>query len=89
MQEILQLPQQRAHAAAGEKILHVAVADRLEVHQDRGRVRQFVEPLQGHRNAGAPGDRGQMNDGVGRAPDRQQDAQRVLDGLLIDNLVRR
>ena len=30
-----------------------------------------------------------MNDGVGRAADRQQNAQRVLDGLLIDNLVGR
>ena len=89
VQKILQLAQQRAHAAGGEEILHVAVADRLEVHQDRRRVRQFIEPLQGNRNAGASGNRGQVNDGVGRAADRQQDAQRVLDGLLIDDLVGR
>jgi len=45
VQKILQLAQQRAHAAAGEEILHIAVTDRLEIHQNRGRLRQFIEPL--------------------------------------------
>ena len=45
MQQLLQFAQQRAHAAGGEEILHVAVADRLEVHQHRRRVGQFVELL--------------------------------------------
>src|SRR5258708_2992790 len=44
MQQILQLPHQRAHAAAGEEILHVTVADRLQVHHHPRRVRQLVEP---------------------------------------------
>ena len=69
MQQILQFAQQRADAAGGEEILHVAVADRLQVHQHRRGVGQFVEPLQRHRHAGAAGDRGQMDDGVGRAAD--------------------
>ena len=46
MEQRLELAQQRAHAAGGKKILHVAVADRLEVDQHRRRVRKLVELLQ-------------------------------------------
>ena len=46
MQQVLQFAHQRAHAAGGEEIFHIAVADRLQVHQHRRGVGQFVEPLQ-------------------------------------------
>ena len=46
MQQRLELAQQRAHSAGGKKILHVAVADRLEVDQHRRRVRELVELLE-------------------------------------------
>ena len=45
MQKIFDLAQQRAHAAGGEEIFHVAVTDRLQVHQHRCRVGQFIEPF--------------------------------------------
>ena len=89
MQQILQLAHQRADAAGGEEILHVAGADRLQVHQHRRGVGQLVELLQRHRNAGAAGNRRQMDDGVGGAADRQQHAQRVLHRFLVDDLVGR
>ncbi len=87
--QVLQFAQQRAHAAGGEEILHVAVADRLQVHQHRRRVGQFVELLQRDRQAGAAGDGREMDHRVGRAADGEQNAQRVLDRLLVDDLVRR
>src|SRR5262249_13771752 len=42
----LELAQKRAHPAGGEKILHIAVADRLEIDQYRSRVGELVELLE-------------------------------------------
>jgi hypothetical protein len=42
----LELAQKRAHPAGGEKILHIAIADRLEIDQYRSRVRKLVELLE-------------------------------------------
>ena len=89
MQQRLQLAQQRAHAAGGEEILHVAVADRLEIDQHRRRVGELVELVERHLHAGAAGDRGEMDDRIGRAAERQQHAQRVLDRLRVDDAVGR
>ena len=89
MQQRLELAQQRAHAAGGEEVLHVAVADRLEVDQHRRGVGQAVELVERDLHAGASGDRGQMDDRVGRAAERKQHAQRVLDRLRVDDLVGR
>ena len=85
MKQRLQLAQQRAHAAGGEEILHVAVADRLEIDQHRRRIRELVELIERDLDAGAAGDRGQMDDRVGRAAERKQDAQRILDRLRVDD----
>ena len=89
MQQRLELAQQRAHAAGGEEILHVAVADRLEIDQHRRRIREPVELIERHLHARASGDRGQMDDRIGRAAERKQHAQRVLDRLLVDDAVGR
>ena len=89
VEQRLQLAQQRAHAAGGEEVLHVAVADRLQVDQHRRRVGQLVELIERHLHAGAAGDGGQMDDRVGRAAERQQHAQRVLDRLGVDDPVGR
>ena len=89
MQQRLELAQQRAHAAGGEEILHVAVADRLEIDQHRRGIRELVELLERHLDAGAAGDRGEMDHRIGRAAEREQDAQRVLDRLRIDDPVGR
>ena len=62
MQQRLELAQQRAHAAGGVKVFHVAVADRLEIDQHGRRIRQRVEMIERDFHAGAAGDRGQMND---------------------------
>ena len=45
MQQVAQFAQQRADAAGGEEIFHVAGADRLQIHQHRRGVGQFIEPL--------------------------------------------
>ena len=89
MEQRLELAQQRAHAAGGEEILHVAVADRLEIDQHRRRVGQLVELIERDLHAGAAGDRGQVDDRIGRAAERQQHAQRVLDRLGVDDAVGR
>ena len=89
MQQVFQFTHQGAHAAGSEEVLHVAVADRLQVHQHRRGVGQFVELLQRHEQAGAACDRGQMDDRIGGAADGQQDPQGVLDGFLIHDFVGR
>ena len=85
----LQLAQQRAHAAGGVEVLHVALADRLEVDQHRRLVGDLVEARERDLDAEPAGDRGQVDDGVGRAADRHQHPDRVLDRLLGDDLARR
>ena len=81
VQQRPQLAQQRAHAAGGVEVLHVALADRLEVDQHRRLVGERVEPLERQADAEPAGDGGQVHDGVGRAADRHQHADRVLDRL--------
>ena len=88
MQQVLDLAHQRAHAAAGKEVFHIAIADRLQVHQHRRGVGQFVELFERDRNAGAAGDRREMDDGVGRAADGEQNAQRVLDRFRRDDFRR-
>ena len=46
VQQRPQLPQQRAHAAGGMEVLHVALADGLEIDQHGRLVRELVEALQ-------------------------------------------
>src|SRR5262249_57083108 len=43
MEQRLELAEERTHPAGGEKILHVTVADGLEIDQYRNRVRQSIE----------------------------------------------
>ena len=81
VQQRLQLAQHRADAAGGEQILHVMRPGRLQIDQDRRRLADLVEPVEIDIDAGAPGDRGQVQHRVGRAADRHQHAQRVLDRL--------
>src|ERR1700687_1416740 len=52
---------------------------RRQIDEDRGRIADLVEALQIDVDAGAAGDRSQVQDRVGRTADRHQDAQRVLD----------
>ena len=75
----------RADAAGGEQVGHVVLAGRLEIDQDRRFVGQRVEALERHRGADAAGDGGEMDQRIGRAADRQQHAQRVLDRLRGDD----
>src|SRR5690606_11651286 len=77
-----------ADAAGGEEVFHIVRARRLQVDQDRGRVRQFVELPEIDPDAGAAGDRRQVEDGVGRARNGQKDPQRVLYRLRGDDVRR-
>ena len=82
MQQRLQLAQHRAHAAGGVEVLHVVLAGRLEVDQHRRRSRKARSAcFRSTVMPSAAGDRGEVDDRVGRAADRQQHAQRVLDRL--------
>ena len=88
MQEIAQLLQYRRHAATGKEVFHVIGADGLQVDQHRRLVRQPVETVEIDLDPGTPRDGGEMDNGVGRAGDRQQHPPGVLDRLLGDDLAR-
>src|SRR6266550_1416721 len=51
-------------SAGAEQILHVIGHGRLQIDQHRGGIADLVEPLQIDVDAGAPGDRGQVQHGV-------------------------
>ena len=85
VQQRLELAQQRAHAAGGEKILHIAVADRLEIDQHGRRIGEPVELCERNFHAGASGDGGEVDHRVGRAAEREQGTQRVLDRFRVDD----
>ena len=86
MQQVAQLPHQREHAAGGVEILHVALAGGLQVHQDRGFLAQRVQPLEVDLHPDPAGDGGQVDQRIGRAAEREQHAQRILDLFLGDEL---
>src|SRR4030095_1599707 len=60
-----QLAKNGAHAAGGVEILHVTVANRLQIDEDGGLVRDFVEAFKRNPNAQASSDGGQVDDGIG------------------------
>ena len=80
IEQRLQLVQHGAHSACGEEILHVMRTGRLQIDQHRRRIGEFVQALERHGNAEAAGDSGEMNDRIGRASDREQHPERILDG---------
>ena len=89
VQQRLELAQHRAEPAGREQVLHVVRPGGLEVDQHRRPVAQLIEALQRHLDAGAAGDRGEMQDAVGRAADREQHAERILDRSGRHDLTRR
>src|SRR6266404_3895724 len=86
MQQRLEFAQQRAHAAGGEEIFHVAVADRLEIDQHGCRIREPVELCERNFHPGAPSDRGEVDHRVGRAAERKKGTQCVLDRFCVDDV---
>ena len=74
--------QEPADAAGGEEILHVALARRLQVDEDRRLVGEAVEAVKVELEPEPSGHRGKMHDGVGRARDREQRPDRVVDAGL-------
>ena len=80
----------RSPACGGEQILHVDAGPVGFRSTSTGvGVADLVEPVEADIDPGAPGDRGEVQDGVGRAADRHQHAQRVLDRFLGNDLVGR
>ena len=69
------------------EVLHVALAGGLQVDQHRRLVGKLVEALEVELQAEPAGDRGKVDDGVGRAADRQQRPHRVVDAPLRDDPV--
>jgi hypothetical protein len=89
MEQGRQFAQHRAQAAGGVEVLHIVFAGGLQVDQDRRRVAEFVQAVESDPDPGAPGDRGQVDDAVGRAADRQQHAQGVFHRRFADHPRRR
>src|SRR6476469_1664961 len=87
MEQWLEFAQKRAHSAAGKKILHIAIADRLQIDQHGRRVGELIELIETNLYAGAPRDRGEVNDRIGRTAERQENAQRVVHRLCVDDAV--
>ena len=83
----LQLVQHGAHSACSEEILHVMRAGWLQIDQHRRRIGEFVQALERYANAEAAGDCGEMNDRIGRASDREQHPERILDGGRCDDTI--
>ena len=81
VQQRFQLAQHRADAAGGEQILHVVRAGRFQIDQNRRRLADLVEPAEIEVDAGPSRDRGQMQYRIGRAADRHQHPQRILDRI--------
>ena len=57
MKERLELREHGTHAAGGEEILHVVLADRLQADQHRGRSAELVEALKRKLDAEPASDR--------------------------------
>ncbi len=77
---VAQLLHQLGHATGPVEMLHVVVARRLEIDQHRHLTADGVELLEIDREAGAPRDRGEMHQRIGRAADRLQHRERVPEG---------
>ena len=71
------------------EVLHVVVADRLQVDENRRRLGELVETFERELEPGAAGDRGEVEDRVGRAGQSEDHPQRVLYGFRRDDAVRR
>ena len=77
--EIAELRHQLRHAAGMMEMLHVMLARRFQVDQHRHLAAELVEGFEIDAMFGAVGDRGQMNQAVGRAADRLQHDLRVAE----------
>ena len=71
------------------EVLHQVRARRLQVHEPRRRAAELVEAAQWKLDFHAPRVRDQMEDCVGRARDRVQYADRVLEGIRGEDVRRR
>ena len=74
-------------SAGAVQVFHVVPARRLQIDEHRRLPAHPVELREIDGDAEPAGDRGQVNDAVGRSADREQDAQRVLDGFAGEDLV--
>ncbi len=77
--EVAELRHQLRHAAGMMKVLHVMLARRFQVDQHRHLAAELVETFQIDAVLGAVGDRGEMNETVGRAADRLQHHLRIAE----------
>jgi hypothetical protein len=86
MQEREQLLEDHGQAAGVEEILHQIFARRSQVDEERRGLRQVVEALERQLDAGAAGDRDEVDDRVGRSADGHVGPDRVVEGLGRENL---
>ena len=83
---VQQRPQHDRDAADPVDVGHHVPAERLDVGQVRGAVADPVEVVQGQLDPGLVRDREQVQHRVGGAADRHHDGDRVLEGLLGEDL---
>ena len=74
------------HAAHSVDVEHHILTERLEVAKERDTCPDPVEVLDVELEAALVGDGRQVQDGVGRAAERHDDRDRVLDGLAGDDV---
>ena len=78
--QVAELRHQLRHAAGMMEMLHVVLARRLQVDQHRHLAAEPVEGFEIDAMRGAAGDRGEMDQAVGRAADRLQHHLRIAEG---------
>ena len=81
MQQVRDLGKDRREAACVVEVLHEVRTRWLDVQQQRRRGRKLIEQVEWDVDAEPTGDRDEVNDRVGRAPDRVQSPDRVLERL--------
>ena len=78
VKQIAQFPQQRAHAARRVKIFHIAIAGRLQIHQNRRFLGQRIQPLEVKRKPSTAGNRCHMHHRIGGTAKREQHAHGIV-----------
>ena len=87
MQERLELLEHCGDAAGRMEVLHVVLARRFEVHEDRGGLAEAVQMTQVDGQSDATRNGREVNDGIGGAPDGQQHPERILDRFTRHDLI--
>lgn len=88
MQQGQQLFERGGDAAGVEEVFHLVLPGRAHIGDERRAAAERIEARQRQVDAEAPGDGGQVDNGVGAATERMQQRDGVVEGLGSENLRR-